>query len=92
MGDFRPDPDRPGRWLHLPDAATPVTPADYDPSATRVDLPEVPAGRVDYDEFSDYSNPTGDVADHNDPLAEDPTPDEIADPAHPDYVEPWDGA
>lgn len=32
-----------------------------------------------------------DVADLNDPDADDPTPDEITDPDHPDHVEPWDG-
>jgi hypothetical protein len=31
---------------------------------------------------------TGDVIDPN---TDDPTPDEITDPNHPDYVEPWDG-
>lgn len=32
---------------------------------------------------------TGDVGDWIDPNAEDPTPEEITDPEHPDYVEPW---
>lgn len=31
----------------------------------------------------------GDVGDWIDPNAPDPTPDEITDPDHPDYVEPW---
>jgi hypothetical protein len=35
--------------------------------------------------------PTGDVADWIDPNAPDPTPDEITDRGHPDYVEPWSG-
>jgi hypothetical protein len=33
----------------------------------------------------------GDVGDWIDPNAPDPTPDEIADPEHPDYVDPWFG-
>jgi hypothetical protein len=34
----------------------------------------------------------GDVGDAIDPTAPDPTPDEITDPNHPDYVEPLTGA
>ncbi len=54
----------------------------------------VPEGRVEYGGAVDYAWPTdaGDVADHNDPAAPDPTPDEITDPDHPDHVEPWTGA
>jgi hypothetical protein len=33
----------------------------------------------------------GDVGDWVDPNAPDPTPDEIADPEHSDYVDPWFG-
>jgi hypothetical protein len=36
--------------------------------------------------------PAGDVGDAIDPTAPDPTPDEITDPNHPDYVEPLAGA
>lgn len=45
-----------GDWVHDPNAATPITLADYDPSATRIDLPVVTAGRVVYDEHVDYAN------------------------------------
>jgi hypothetical protein len=31
----------------------------------------------------------GDVGDWVDPKAPDPTPGEVTDPDHPDYVEPW---
>jgi hypothetical protein len=33
-----------------------------------------------------------DTGDLTDPRADDPTPDEITDPDHPDYVEPWTSA
>jgi hypothetical protein len=39
----------------------------------------------------DEDPPEGDVGDWIDPNAPDPTPDEITDPNHPDYVEPWSG-
>ncbi len=49
---------RDGQWVHDPQAATPVTAADYDPSATRVGIPAVtPAGRVDYQGAVDWAWP-----------------------------------
>jgi hypothetical protein len=38
------------------------------------------------------SEPFGDVGDWVDPNAPDPTPDEVTDLEHPDYVHPWFGA
>lgn len=69
-------------------------PEPWDPGGTYL-MPTV-AGRVEYAGHLDYAHPTdagtvGDVADHNDPTAPDPTPDEITDPDHPDHVEPWTG-
>ncbi|MDN5931829.1 MAG: hypothetical protein L0I24_12335 [Pseudonocardia sp.] len=44
---------RDDHWVHNPQIPTPVTAADYDPSATRVDIPAV-GGRVTYDGHVDY--------------------------------------
>jgi hypothetical protein len=49
------------------------------------------AGRHHLDVPHPPSPWAGDVADLNDPLAPDPTGDEITDPDHPDYVTPWTG-
>lgn len=91
MGDWA---WRDGHWRHDPDLPTPVTPSDYDPSATRVDIPAVtPAGRLDYQGAVDWAWPPDqddcDTGDMIDPNAPDPTPDEITDPGHPDHVDPW---
>ncbi|MBW0090498.1 hypothetical protein I4I73_21405 [Pseudonocardia sp. KRD-184] len=80
MGDWRenPDPSSPDRWLYDETAPTPITVADYDPSATRVDIPVVTAGRVEYAGHVDYANPrptpqpdppsmTAGQEDHSDP-------------------------
>ncbi len=52
---------RDGRWLHDPQAATPVTAADYDPSATRVGIPAV-GGRITYAGSVDYAHVPSDDA------------------------------
>ncbi len=59
MGDWRPNPDSTSavRWLHDPTLPTPITASDYDPSATRLGLPVVPAGAVDFAGSRDYYDP-----------------------------------
>lgn len=83
MGDWA---WRDGRWLHLPDVATPITPSDYDPNATRVDLPVVaPVGRVDFHGAVDWAwPPDGEdaqvaVPPRVDDWCEDRTHDELSD-------------
>lgn len=57
MGDWTL---RDGEWVHDPNLPTPVTAADYDPNATRVDLPVIdqPEGRVQYGGEVDYFDPS----------------------------------
>lgn len=64
MGDFRSDPDRPGHWIYDPDAPTPVTASDHDPHATRLDLPVIGGGRVEYAGHVDYARPGVGENDH----------------------------
>lgn len=70
-----------GDWYLTPDdrwVYDPDAPSAAQQPATTM-LPSVP------------ETPHGDVGDWIDPNAPDPTPDEITDPRHPDYVAPWFG-
>jgi hypothetical protein len=80
MGDWYLS--REGRWVY--DEAAPDS--GQQPATTMLPL-FTPSPRP----RDEQPAPTGDVADWIDPNAPDPTPDEITDRAHPDYVEPWSG-
>ncbi len=69
---------RDGQWLHAPDLATPVTAADYDPSATRVDIPAI-GGRVTYGDAVDYAPVPPGLPERIDGWCEDRPVDELTD-------------
>lgn len=97
IGDWYLGPD--GRWAYDENAPAPTAePTGLLPVVASLDALH---GDDDFDYFADDDEAAatderavprvGDVGDWIDPNAPDPTPDEITDRDHPDYVDPWFG-